>query len=191
MAKDHLMRNHPLLSILTFFIPFFSIKDEPEYPTSKSEQTREDIVIVGGGVAGLATAASLHSKRIPLRTGGASLGLMKNAWKALDAIAVGDQLRGQFFEIDKIAIRTEKGRELRSFGFKDEDKSSQELRSVERKVLLQTLADQLPSNTIQFNSKLSKIEKAKTGETLLELVNGTRLSAKIVVGCDGIWSPIS
>lgn len=34
-----------------------------------------------------------------LRTGGASLTLFKNGWRVLDAIGVGDDLRGQFLEI--------------------------------------------------------------------------------------------
>ncbi|XP_024026861.1 monooxygenase 2 isoform X2 [Morus notabilis] len=89
-----------------------------------------------------------------------------------------------------MVIKSEDGRELRSFKFKDEDES-QEVRAVERKVLLETLADQLPPDSVYFNSKLTNISKSEGGETMLELVDGTRLSAKIVIGCDGIRSPIA
>lgn len=34
-----------------------------------------------------------------LRTGGTSLTLFKNGWRVLDAIGVGNDLRGQFLEI--------------------------------------------------------------------------------------------
>ncbi|KAF3454583.1 hypothetical protein FNV43_RR05031 [Rhamnella rubrinervis] len=61
----------------------------------------EDVVIVGGGVAGLATAMAL--KRIgvealvlergkELRTTGSALTLMPNAWVALDALGVSHEL---------------------------------------------------------------------------------------------------
>ena len=57
--------------------------------------------------------------------------------------------------------------------------NSQELRAVERKKLLETLAKQLPVDSITFSSKLAKIHKHEDGETLLELVNGTRISSKV------------
>lgn len=53
------------------------------------------------------------------------------------------------------------------------------MRAVERKVLLETLADQLPPESVYFNSKLTNISKSEGGETMLELVDGTRLSAKV------------
>ncbi|KAL7167129.1 hypothetical protein ACSBR2_037743 [Camellia fascicularis] len=160
---------------------------------------KEDIVIVGAGIAGLATAVSLHRLGVgsivleqaeSLRTGGTSLTLFKNGWRVLDAIGVGNDLRTQFLEIQGMSIKSEDGTELRSFRFKDEDES-QEVRAVERRILLETLANQLPPDAISFSSKLAKIERSESGETLLELMNGTRLSAKIVIGCDGIRSPIA
>ncbi|XP_030524778.1 monooxygenase 2 isoform X2 [Rhodamnia argentea] len=89
-----------------------------------------------------------------------------------------------------MVVKSEDGRELRSFRFKDED-DSQEVRAVERSILLGTFADQLPPEAIRFSSKLAKIGRSENGETLLELVDGTRLSAKIVIGCDGVRSPVA
>ncbi|KAL5750842.1 hypothetical protein ACOSP7_025445 [Xanthoceras sorbifolium] len=160
---------------------------------------KEDIIIVGAGIAGLATAVSLHRLGIgslvleqadSLRTGGTSLTLFKNGWRVLDAIGVGSDLRSQFLEIQGMAVKSEDGRELRSFKFKDEDES-QEVRAVERRILLETLANQLPPESIHFSSKLAKIEKNADGDTILELVDRTRLHGKIVIGCDGIRSPVA
>lgn len=53
------------------------------------------------------------------------------------------------------------------------------MRAVERRVLLETLANQLPPDSVQFSSKLSKISKTESGETMLELVDGTQLFAKV------------
>lgn len=50
---------------------------------------------------------------------------------------------------------------------------------MERRILLETVADQLPPEAIRFSSKLEKIGRSENGETLLELVDGTRLSAKV------------
>lgn len=59
--------------------------------------------------------------------------------------------------------------------------NSQEVRAVERRTLLETLAKQLPVDSISFSSKLARIQKHKDGETLLELVNGTQISSKVAV----------
>ncbi|KAJ9147654.1 hypothetical protein P3X46_029789 [Hevea brasiliensis] len=89
-----------------------------------------------------------------------------------------------------MVVKSEDGRELRSFRFKDEDES-QEVRAVERRILLETLANQLPTEAVHFSSGLEKIETSENGETLLKLKDGNQLLAKIVIGCDGIRSPVA
>ncbi|KAF7810054.1 monooxygenase 2 isoform X1 [Senna tora] len=89
-----------------------------------------------------------------------------------------------------MVVKSEDGRELRSFNFKEEDQS-QEVRAVERRVLLETLASKLPKDTLRFSSKLASIEPTPNGDSLLHLMDGSNLLAKIVIGCDGIRSPIA
>ncbi|XP_010509582.1 PREDICTED: uncharacterized protein LOC104785979 isoform X2 [Camelina sativa] len=89
-----------------------------------------------------------------------------------------------------MVVKKEDGSELRSFKFKDEDQS-QEVRAVERRVLLETLASQLPPQAIRFSSKLESIQSNANGDTLLQLTDGTRLLAKIVIGCDGTRSKVA
>jgi hypothetical protein len=50
---------------------------------------------------------------------------------------------------------------------------------VERRILLETLANQLPSDTVHFSSKLANIERSENGEFLLELADGAQLYAKV------------
>ncbi|CAI9095668.1 OLC1v1031663C1 [Oldenlandia corymbosa var. corymbosa] len=160
---------------------------------------KEDVVIVGAGIGGLATAVSLERLGIKskvleqadsLRTGGTSLTLSKNGWGALDVIGVGNQLRSHFLEIQWARIKSQQGKEMQFFNFKDAD-PSQEVRAVERKILVETLANQLPQDAISFSSKLASIEKQENGDTLLKLHDGSKVSAKVVVACDGIGSPVA
>ncbi|XP_078437823.1 FAD/NAD(P)-binding oxidoreductase family protein isoform X2 [Wolffia australiana] len=84
-----------------------------------------------------------------------------------------------------------KGRLLRSFTFRDVD-PSQEVRAVERKVLLEALASRLPPDSIRFSSKLKSITRGDDAmKTLLELEDGTQIEAKVVIGCDGVRSAVA
>ncbi|KAL9671992.1 hypothetical protein QQ045_009566 [Rhodiola kirilowii] len=82
----------------------------------------EDVVIVGGGIAGLATALGLKrvgvralvlEKSNELRTTGSSLLLAGNAWKALEALGVAHKLaplyppfaKGRFTDVTTGATR--------------------------------------------------------------------------------------
>lgn len=58
--------------------------------------------------------------------------------------------------------------------------NSQEVRAVERRVLLETLANQLPPETIKFSSKLKTIQSNANGDTQLELEDGSKLLAKVL-----------
>lgn len=62
----------------------------------------EDIVILGAGLAGLATALGLHKKGVKtlvlesspvLRASGFAFTTWENAFRALDALGVGDKIR--------------------------------------------------------------------------------------------------
>ncbi|KAL8552840.1 hypothetical protein ACS0TY_001503 [Phlomoides rotata] len=176
------------------------LRIRPSFCVSMAAVRNEDIVIVGAGIAGLATAVALQKVGIgslvleqseSLRRGGTSLTFFKNGWKVLDALGVGDELRTQFPEIQGMVVKSKDGRELRSFTFKEEDES-QEVRAVERSTLLETLANQLPPTAISFSSKLKSIERGENDEeTTLKLEDDSLISAKIVIGCDGIRSPIA
>ncbi|KAG9143561.1 hypothetical protein Leryth_015982 [Lithospermum erythrorhizon] len=167
-------------------------------PNKELDEGEKDVVIVGAGVAGLATAVALRRYGIQskvleqaetLRTEGVSISVATNGWRALDALGVGDELRNQYPEFQGLVLKTEDGRDLKSIRFKDED-SRQEGRGVERSSLVVALSKQLPPDAISFSSKLANIE-SQSGGILLKLQNGTQLSAKIVIACDGIHSPVA
>ncbi|CAN6211669.1 unnamed protein product [Urochloa humidicola] len=164
-------------------------------------RSEENVVVVGAGVAGLATAVALRRLGVgaavleqgeALRAGGTSLTLFKNGWRVLDAIGVADELRAKYLRIQGMRMRSPAagGRDLREFSF-EEEAPGQEVRAVERRVLLETLASKLPPGTLSFSSKLKSIAEQGPDGTLLELEDGRQVLSKIVIGCDGVNSPIA
>ncbi|KAH7850348.1 hypothetical protein Vadar_031430 [Vaccinium darrowii] len=76
-------------------------------------EMEEDIVIVGGGIAGLTTALGLHRLGLrslvlesseSLRTTGFALSLWTNAWRALDALGIGNSLREHYPSIPRFQV---------------------------------------------------------------------------------------
>ncbi|KAL2231712.1 UNVERIFIED_CONTAM: Monooxygenase 2 [Sesamum indicum] len=146
------------------------------------EKSVEDVVIVGAGIAGLATSLGLHRLGIrslvvesgdSLRTSGFALGIWTNGWRALDALGLGDILRSNHKQLTG-------------------GKSDHELRAVNRKVLLETLESELPKGTIRFSSKVVHIETDHHHHfNSLHLADGTVLQTKVLIGCDGVNSVVA
>ncbi|KAI3512988.1 hypothetical protein L1887_20311 [Cichorium endivia] len=70
-----------------------------------------EVVIIGAGICGLATAVALHKKGIKsivmersetLRNiTGTAIGIRQNGWRALDQLGVADILRGTAISIQR------------------------------------------------------------------------------------------
>ncbi|GLJ54859.1 hypothetical protein SUGI_1178120 [Cryptomeria japonica] len=162
----------------------------------------EGFVIAGAGIAGLATALALHRVGIKslvleqaesLRATGGGLGVWTNAWKALTALGIADQLREQHpvllqsFEL----ISLDQGM-TRNFSIQASD-SGHELRCVKRAALLEALATALPPDTIKYNCKVLRVRQSLSSKysSETELEDGTVIRAKGVIGCDGVRSVVS
>ncbi|KAK0607910.1 hypothetical protein LWI29_022483 [Acer saccharum] len=146
----------------------------------------EDVVIIGAGIAGLATAVALKRVGIHalvlerfdgLRATGAALTLFPNAWLALNALGVSHSLSTSYAPC-----------KIKGVG----------PRSVHRNKLLQALADELPKGRIQFSSKLAKIETYQAQEAgstnnmvTLRMEDGTIIKTKLLIGCDGVHSVVA
>nr|GLL44411.1 uncharacterized protein LOC109177309 [Ipomoea trifida] len=157
---------------------------------------KHEIVIIGGGICGLATALALHRKGLKsivlersetLRAQGGGIGLLPNAWRALDQLGVGSRLRS-------MAVLLQGGRDI----LIDENKERKiervigESRCMKRSDLITTLADELPIGTIRLGSEVVSIDlDSVTGTTLLLLTCGSYIDAEIVIGCEGWRSKVA
>ncbi|KAL5703680.1 hypothetical protein ACHQM5_022205 [Ranunculus cassubicifolius] len=163
----------------------------------------EDVVIVGGGIAGLSTALALMRVGVQslvlersdmLRTTGAALTLGPNAWVALDALGVADQLTSIYTSFQKQYITNVANGAVQEVLFSGSDTSNIAVRTVHRSTLLETLARELPANTIRFSAKMKSIQILQHGGssiTVLSLEDGTIIKAKVVIGCDGVNSVVA
>ncbi|KAG4966698.1 hypothetical protein GLYMA_12G003400v4 [Glycine max] len=156
-----------------------------------------DIVIVGGGICGLATALALHRKRIKslvlersenLRATGAAIIVQANGWRALDQLGIGSTLRQTAIQIEGGRFISLNEAEPMEFPFG----VNQELRCLKRTDLVKAMADNLPVGTIRTNCQVVSIElDPLTHSPQLLLSNGSILQAKVVIGCDGVNSAIA
>ncbi|XP_061359378.1 monooxygenase 1-like [Gastrolobium bilobum] len=156
-----------------------------------------EIVIVGGGICGLATALALHRKRIrslvlekseKLRATGAAIIVQANGWRALDQLGVGSTLRQTAIQIQGgkfISLSEAEPKEV-PFGV------NQEFRCLKRTDLIKAMANSLPMGTIRTRCQVLSIELDPiTQYPKLMLSNGSILQAKVVIGCDGVHSSIA
>ncbi|XP_047973618.1 monooxygenase 2-like [Salvia hispanica] len=161
----------------------------------------EDRVIVGAGIAGLATSLGLHRLGVRsvvlesadgLRASGFALGIWANGWRALDAIGIGNILREKHNKISGIVVTSvDSGIQNAELYFRDlHTQDDLEYRCVNRGVLLETLENELPRGTIRYSSKVVRIQSEGRVKSL-HLTDGTVLRTKVLIGCDGVNSVVS
>ncbi|WVZ55519.1 hypothetical protein U9M48_006167 [Paspalum notatum var. saurae] len=139
-----------------------------------------------------------------LRASGFAFTTWTNAFRALDALGVGDKIREHHVLYERMtAFSAATGEAAATVSLKMQGKSGpHEIRCVKRDFLLQTLANELPDGTIRYSSKMVAIEedgdvkilhladgsiiKAKPAGTVLDTVE-----LKVLVGCDGVNSVVA
>ncbi|CAM6049375.1 unnamed protein product [Sphagnum compactum] len=165
----------------------------------KKMHHEEGIVIVGGGFGGLCFAAALHKVGLKavvleqsdkLRPQGTTMTLWNNGMRILELFGLADQFRSMYLNITGLEYLNQYGRRLTILDHSDCEGGPHEMRCMERKVLLEAIAGQVPQGTIRLNSRVTNIKKSETSPnvTNLELQDGSTYSAKVVVGFDGVNS---
>ncbi|MBB4855886.1 2-polyprenyl-6-methoxyphenol hydroxylase-like FAD-dependent oxidoreductase [Mycobacteroides chelonae] len=156
----------------------------------------DHIVVVGAGIAGLATAVALqrsgHDVVVLDDRDGTSTGyaitLWPNALAACDALGIGDEVRDASARVETGMMRWHNGRVLRVPPSGQLTKAVGEPVAVtERNQLLAILAERLAPGTVRYGARVSNVRDGLHG-TFVELADGTSLTAAAVVGADGIGS---
>ncbi|PWA60557.1 Aromatic-ring hydroxylase-like protein [Artemisia annua] len=149
-----------------------------------------EVVIIGAGICGLATALALHRKGIKsvvfersesLRNiTGSAIGIRQNGWRALDRLGVADILR-------HTAALVKRDRFVLLDGGKQQAMPMDgETRCLRRKDLIDTLFDALPPATVKFGCQLESIKiDPNTTKPVLQFIDGSSIIPKVVIGCDG------
>ncbi|KAG5573557.1 hypothetical protein H5410_063323 [Solanum commersonii] len=164
-------------------------------------EINEDIVIVGAGIGGLATSLGLHRLGVrsvvlessdSLRTSGFALALWTNAWRALDALGVGDSLRQRSIHFTRFqAFSANSGLPTAEISLEADNKPiDYDSRCIKRQEIVETLEKELPPGTIKYSSRVISIQQSGLYK-LVHLANKTIIRTKVLIGCDGVNSVVA
>jgi 2-polyprenyl-6-methoxyphenol hydroxylase-like FAD-dependent oxidoreductase len=159
----------------------------------------QQILVVGAGIAGLATAAALQRRGhevtvIEERTdtsSGAGISIWPNALAALDDIGVGDEVRAKGGRVTAGALRWRDGTWLRHPARERMVKALGEpLVVIHRSALMKVLADALADGTV--HTGLAARELVLTADSVrVTLSDSTTRTAAAVIGADGTRSVVA
>ena len=119
-----------------------------------------------------------------------------NAWRALDALGVGDELRGRYPPLARAIIRAADGRELRSTAIADcTPVGTHEARVVARADLVATLAAPLLAaspDAVRYGARVVAATPSPDGRSAtVTLADGASAVCRAVVGADGVGSAVA
>lgn len=158
----------------------------------------QPIVIVGGGIAGLATSRALRQRGIDslvlerspqAADGGLAINLPGNAIAALRRLGLTDAIERLGHPVRKREYRTGGDRLLATI---DEDAfwgETMRPRAVRRADLMAMLGDGLDAPAIRFGTTIAAIRQ-EAATVQVGLTGGDTVSARLLVGADGVRSTV-
>ncbi|MGH3676128.1 MAG: FAD-dependent oxidoreductase [Mycobacterium sp.] len=161
--------------------------------------TQQQIVVIGAGIAGLATAVALQRRGHDVTvieerldtSSGAGISIWPNALAALDEIGLGDAVRGAGGRVTAGALRWHDGTWLRHPSAERIVKALGEpLVVVRRSDLTTVLSGALSSGTLQSGVAATELGLTANG-VRITLSDSTTREAAAVVGADGTRSVVA
>ncbi len=158
-----------------------------------------DVLVVGAGLSGLATAAGLqqHGHRVRVleerddTSAGAAISLWPNALAALDTLGLGDDVRTAGFAVAAGSLRTHEGAWLRRPGADALAAALGEpVLVLRRGALVDTLARHLTPGTVRTGAPVRGV-RVTPGRAGVVLADGSLLDADAVIGADGTRSVVT
>lgn len=156
------------------------------------------IAIVGGGMGGLATAATLgrlglnvtiYEQATRFSRIGAGIQMMPNSMKVLRQIGVEEPLRSTSFQpYSHLNREWDTGKVIRELPMPEGLFGAPYL-CMHRADLTEALVSAVPEGVLQLNKKLVGLEQ-KSDQVILVFEDGTRAQADAVIGADGVHSVV-
>lgn len=174
--------------------------------TDVSSSEHFDAIIVGGGPAGMATALALQNtgwtnclllerrEQTEVMQGGTALGLWTNAWKALDALGVGEDVRRNSCCVSRVELcRERQDKVLTSFDLATCAGGPHEFGGVLRGRLVQCLSNAINKDTVQFKYGIAcdSCVAHKDGSVSLQTDQGCTYTTNLLIGADGVNSVVA
>jgi 5-methylphenazine-1-carboxylate 1-monooxygenase len=161
-----------------------------------------DVLIVGGGIGGLALALSCHQAGISCRVFeaapevhplGVGINLLPHAMRELSELGLADRLAAHAIETRTLAYYSRHGQPIisdtrgRYAGYDWPQLSIH--RADLHKVLLDATRERLGESAVQLGHKVTRLDQNATRATL-HFDNGHFEHGKVAIGCDGIHSAV-
>jgi 2-polyprenyl-6-methoxyphenol hydroxylase-like FAD-dependent oxidoreductase len=159
-------------------------------------QVEEKIIIVGGGIGGLATAIAIRQRgcevavfeQAPeLREIGAGLSVWPNATRVLSQFGLLSEVLNRSEVLERLQLRTWKGELLSDI----KTVANFETPSVciHRSDLLSILAEQIPQRCIHLGERLESFEE-RDGVVIASFSTGRQVEGHALIGADGLNSTV-